>query len=296
MKNKSWVLFASGFAACLRMPLNTIARSLLALALLLISFPAGAADKEPRDPRYPPARGFGYLGGFFVTSIDTTVSVFSNDLPLGARINLSRDLGFGDSETVPRAALGWRFGEKHLLTGGWYNIERDSGNVLEATIPLPPGEEFPIGANVDSAFGIDLYKLQYTWLFHTDKRVSLGIGGGLYIAGLDFRIEAQGTADSNRFDESLTAPLPVLGGRFSYRLTPRAKVTATADWFFIRYGDSSGVLGDFLVMFNHRTSKHVGFAGGLNLWTLNVDFVDDDILLEVDQGFVGYLAALTFHF
>ena len=235
-----------------RMPMKsvTLPTLLAAVALLLISPMASAAESEPSDARYRPARGFGYLGGFFVTNIDTTVSVFSSDLPLGARINLSRDLGFGDSETVPRATLGWRFGERHLLIGGWYSLKRESGKTLDIVIPLPPGEEFPIGATVDSTFEIDLYKLQYTWLFHKDEKVSLGLGAGLFIAGLEIQINGQGTFNANRFDESLTAPLPVAGLRFSYHLTPRANVTATADWFFIKYQGSKGVLGDFLVFFN----------------------------------------------
>ena len=281
-----------------RNAVSRVARPELLAVLVVLSISASvfAIEPAPGQEEHAPARGFGYLGGFFVTNVDTTVGVFSNDVPLGARVSLTQDLGFGDSETVPRATLGWRFGERHLLLGGWYNLERGNRKTLDTAIPLPPGEEFPIGATVNSTFDVDLYKLQYTWLFHRDSKVSLGLGAGLFIAGITFEIEGEGTFNAQRFDTSVTAPLPVAGMRLSYHVTPRANVTATADWFFVKYGDSKGVLGDFLVIFDHRTFKHVGFAGGLNLWTQNVDFVDDDILLEVDQGFVGYLAAVTFYF
>ena len=128
--------------------------------------------------------------------------------------------------------------------------------------------------------------------------IAFPLGRGMVIPGWEEGIALMkvGDAPPEGFDESLTAPLPVFGLRLAYRVTPRASVTATADWFFLRYDDSSGVLEDFLVMFSHRTWKHVGFAGGLNLWTQKIEFVDDDLLLEVDQGFVGYLAAVTFHF
>ena len=45
-----------------------------------------------------------------------------------------------------------------------------------------------------------------------------------------------------------------------------------------------------------RRLAFVGFAGGLNIQTINVDYVDDDLLWELDEGFSGILAAVTFHF
>jgi len=138
--------------------------------------------------------------------------------------------------------------------------------------------------------------VQYSYLFHKDSRVALGVTGGLFVATLGLTINGEEAPPTDRFSESFTAPLPVIGGRLTYQATPRSRVIATADWFFIKYGDYAGVLSDFQLYYTHRTFKHVGFAGGLNVLSLKIEAEDDGLLWEVDQGLVGYLAALTFYF
>ena len=76
------------------------------------------------------ARRFGYLGAFFVTQSRTELGLFSNDLPLGARFNLEEDLGLRDSFAVPRMTVGWRFGQRHILSGSYYDLSRDAGGLV----------------------------------------------------------------------------------------------------------------------------------------------------------------------
>ena len=99
------------------------------------------------------------------------------------------------------------------------------------------------------------------------------------------------------FDESVTAPLPVLGFRLTYKITPKWGVIASSDWFLLNYNDQyEGILSDTQIYAAHRTFKHVGFAGGLNMQTLSVEFEDDDLLWQLDAGFVGLMAVVTFYF
>ena len=108
-------------------------------------------------------------------------------------------------------------------------------------------------------------------------------------AGHTVLVENEGGGD-------FTAPLPVVGGRLTYRVTPRLSVMATADFFFVSYDKYKGLLADVVIFASHRTFKHVGFGAGLDLQSLGVDIDDDDFLWEIQNRFVGYLVVVTFHF
>ena len=278
---------------------------LLVLSLFMVVASFGGAravaGDEPEDAG-PFARGFGYVGIFWVTQSSTEIKLFSTDLPLGARLDVEKDLGVRDSFTVPRMTLGWRFGKRHILTGGYYDLSRDGIERLERTIELPGGVEFPVEVEVATTFTTRLGKLQYTYLFHRDEKVTLGIGAGLFVTRLGVGLSIDGNVGSQQqttavFDESVTAPLPVLGFRLTYRITRKLGVLASSDWFILNYNDQyTGVLNDTQIYAAHRTFKHVGFAGGLNIQTFNLELEDDDLLWQLDARLVGLLGAVTFYF
>jgi len=56
--------------------------SVLAVLIATTLAPGARAEEDPYA-EHPLGRGFGYVGGFFVTNIETQLSVFSQDLPLG---------------------------------------------------------------------------------------------------------------------------------------------------------------------------------------------------------------------
>ena len=278
---------------------------LLVVSLLVVVASSGvpqtaAGDKS--DDAGPFARGFGYVGAFWVTQSSTELSVFSTDLPLGARLNVQKDLGVRDSFTVPRMTVGWRFGKRHVLTGGYYDLSRDGAKRVERNISLPGDIELTAGIEVRTNFTLRVSKLQYTYLFHRDEKVTLGIGAGAYVGRLGAELTATAFVGPIQetepaFDESVTAPLPVFGFRLTYRLSPKWGVFASTDWFMLNYNDRyKGILNDTQLYAAHRTFKHVGFAGGLNIQTFNVEFEDDNLLWQLDARLVGFLAAVTFYF
>jgi hypothetical protein len=95
----------------------------------------------------------------------------------------------------------------------------------------------------------------------------------------------------------VTAPLPVFGFRLTYKITKKLGILASSDWFALSYSDKyRGILSDTQIYAAHRTFKHVGFAGGLNIQAFNFEFDDDELLWQLDSGLVGFLGAVTFYF
>lgn len=279
--------------------------SLAAILFLIVASLGGAgavAADEPEKEEGPFSRGFGYLGVFQVTDSNTEVRLFSNDLPLGARLNVQKDLGIANSFSVPRASLGWRFGKRHILTASYYDLSRDGVKRLDRTIELPGDIELDVGIEVATSFTFRVTKLAYTYLFHLDEKVSLGVGAGLFVSTLGAGFTVTGNVGpiqqtTEVFNESVTAPLPVFGFRITYKITRKWGVLNVWDWFFLSYGNQfQGVLGDIQLYAAHRTFKHVGFAGGINIQTTNIEFEDGDLLWQMDARLVGVLGVVTFYF
>jgi hypothetical protein len=253
--------------------------------------PATATDAEGEDAA-PYRGGFAYIGAFFVTSIDTEASVFSQQLPLGRRISLSRDLGLDESLAIPRVNVSWRFNKRHMMGFGWYDLDRRGTKTLSRTIELFD-QEFVIGAEVESFFRTQIFKTSYTWLFHADPKVDLGLSAGLFIGDLEAGIRVAGLGSMTGSSDSVTAPLPVLGGRLDYRVGKKLEVRSTFEWFFINYSDYEGVLADIQAMLNHRTFQHVGFGVGVNIQTSSVEYTTDGFLWDVEESFVGGLVVMS---
>ena len=102
---------------------------------------------------------------------------------------MNQDLGLLDSTTIGRMMLSYRFSRQHRFDFDYYNIERDSTKVLDKTIEI--GDTvFPIDVEVYSRVDTEIYKAAYTWMFHDDDKVSLGLSAGLHIVGLGVELNS----------------------------------------------------------------------------------------------------------
>ena len=90
-----------------------------------------------------------------------------------------------------------------------------------------------------------------------------------------------------REDASITAPLPMLGGRIVYRLADKWSIVALSDIFFLDHGSQEGQLNDFHVRAEYKAGEHLSFGGGLNRFSLDLQLVDDDIIWDWSSVYTG---------
>jgi hypothetical protein len=269
-------------------------RTCICLAILLIAG-LGTAIAEDDTPERSYRQGQIRAGAFFISNIDTKFMVTPAEVPIGVRIAGNQDLGLDDSKTVPRLMLSYRFSRRHRLDFGWYGLDRVATKILEREITFKD-KTFQIGTEVEAFVKTDLYKFSYTWLFHEDNKVLLGLSAGLHTATFDMGIATTDDVIALNERESLTAPLPVLGVRLAYRISPKLAVIAVGDWFFLNFDEYEGGMGDFFTIVEHRTTKHVGIGGGLNVFQLNVEFAGSDINADLRHVYAGAVAYLSFYF
>jgi hypothetical protein len=253
------------------------------------SVPLARAEDEKEKKAHPYRAGALRLGAFWVFQIDTSVAVKSQDFPLGIVIDVTKDLGVTDSATVPRVMFSYRFTKHSQLDFDWFSIEREGGKRLERTIDFG-NREFEIGLGVEAFTDMSIYKGVYTWLFYDESKVTLGLSAGLNVIDFAFGIDAGPDRIGDQgFSEraGITAPLPVLGGRLVYRVSPKFKVLFNADVLMVKYGDYSGTFQDVYALAEFQLSKRFGIGAGLNVLGLDLTVDGDDRLGRIQNTFTG---------
>jgi len=218
------------------------------------------------------------LGGYIVAEQSTDIA-FKGDGGLSAGINIQDLFNMQQSTQVLRLDGFYRFTPKHSIEWSWYRI-RNSGTVRNS-IDFPwEGGDINASAGLESFFDTDIYKVNYLYSFYHSDEVELGIGAGLHVTRLDvgFRGDyvSDGTNQSGKEDAKVTAPLPVVGFRLKYNITPALQVNYAVDYFFITFDGSTGSLADSILTIDYRLFKNFGLGAGINVTKLrlNTDVTD----------------------
>jgi hypothetical protein len=169
--------------------------------------------------------------GSFVSSTNSNIRLSADGLGIG--IDVEEALGLDTTQTVFRAGGIWRFSDnrRHRADLSWFALRRDGSTQLGQDIIID-GVTYPTGTQVNTAFDMDVYKAAYSYSFLQDDRVDIGAGIGLYIMPLRFEFSASGLVNG-QVSEAVTAPLPVLGLRADFALTPKWLIKSTIDLFYL---------------------------------------------------------------
>ncbi|MBT8370972.1 MAG: hypothetical protein KJO34_08420 [Deltaproteobacteria bacterium] len=235
-----------------------------------------------------------YLGAFFVHS--------NSDLELGGgglnvKVDAEEVLGLDENFTVFRADAFWRITRRNRVDFTYYAMNRDGTNDLSVAIPDPDGGSFPVGTKIKTDFDMTILRGSYNWSFFKNQHVDLGIGAGLYGMAVDFKLKREGTIGSNKEKTDFTFPLPVIGLRGSFALTPKWFIRQSFDYLYVNIGDYEGYLVDFLAAVEWNALKYVGLGVGYNYVQMNLDYSGgDDFLSEIDLSYGGVLAYAKLYF
>jgi hypothetical protein len=265
--------------------------------LLLIAFwqPAPAEDND--DESVAPADNKEYRGGtlrmgvFAIDNINVRLYFGPTDTPLRASIDIREDLGLKDSVVAFRSSFLYRFSKHHAMSIGYYRLELDGIVQLDRTIEIGDSE-FDIGIDVLSNLDEQITKFAYSYIFHAEGRVMLSLTPGIYFSKARLSMQALGTGPgSPDLDESenqsITAPLPMIGGRLVYRLSPKWHIIASSDIFFLDRGSQEGQVTDTHVLVEYKTNDHFVFGGGLNRYSLDLRLINNDIQWDWSSVYTG---------
>ena len=266
----------------------------------MFSQPLIAQEAKEEDVKHedyssePWERAALYLGAFFMHS--------NSDLKLGTggakiKIDAGEVLGLDENFIVFRADALWHITRRNRVDFTYYAMNRDGSNELNIDIPRPGGGSFPVGTRIKTDFDMSILRGSYAWSFFKNDHFDLAVAGGLYGMAVDFKIKRDGSLGGDEEKTDFAFPLPVIGLRGSFALSPKWFIRQSFDYFYVNIGDYEGQLVDFLAAVEWNAFKHVGLGVGYNYVQMDLDYNgSDDFLSEIDLANGGLLAFAKFYF
>jgi hypothetical protein len=77
---------------------------------------------------------------------------------------------------------------------------------------------------------------------------------------MPIKIRVSSSRSGTAEEESITAPLPVLGLRFDFAITPKFFLKQNVDFFYFQYQNFQGSLFDAKIGLEYNVWKHLGFG------------------------------------
>jgi hypothetical protein len=200
----------------------------------------------------------------------------------------------------------YRIKGKHSIGFSYYELEHsgsiNTGRVIELPDPDDPtgSISIPIGARVNSFLNTQILRVNYIYNFYISERAGMALNLGLHTAKIETGIKGElvvGEPLSVRGTSvGVTAPLPVIGAKFSYRPTDRLRLMYENNIFFLSYSNYEGVYTDQSLLAEYRFWKWGGIGGGININTLKLNARDDDAERQLDLTHGIGAAQLYFFF
>ena len=89
-------------------------------------------------------------------------------------------------------------------------------------------------------------------------------------------------------DAKATVPVPTVNFGMRYDFTKRFRMIMSQQLFGLRVGDYSGRLADTRILAEYNITKHFGFGGGLERFSLQVDAEGEDFNGSYDSSYTGF--------
>ena len=263
---------------------------LILLCILSAATQAGELTQVAEGDRFHLA-----VGSYLITNSETELRYTSPYL-LGLTLNTSRDLDMDRRDRVARLDGYYRFTPAHALHFTWYDIQRRGLKSISKDIEW--GDvTFPVGASIESRLDTEVLKLAYNYSFYHNEKVELGIGAGLHITKVTAGLAGIASSGSrSNVETSTTAPLPVVGARLNYWMTPKFSFRFALDIFGIEIGNYAGTFTDIDFRLLYQFGKHLGVGGGFNVNSLNLEQNENGHTLEVNNDLGGVTLFLTLNY
>ncbi len=255
------------------------------------------------DSARGPWEKFGVNAGVFLSGTDSSVRIGSG---IGLYLDVENFLGLDTTNQVGRIEALWRFSgnRRHRVDLSWFSFRRTGDRVIteDITIEGPDGEEIEIleGQTVSSHFNLDIYELAYSYSFFQDNRIDLAVSAGAFVMPIDFGIKFSGLAEEEG-TQKFTAPLPAVGLRMDFALTPKWFIRTGAKFFYLEYESFTGRLIEVKGALEYLPWKHFGVGLGFDTFGMELeaegeDYPEIDLRGGVDFKYTGLQLYLKYFF
>lgn len=257
----------------------------LAVVLLLAFGASDGAWADPQTIKQGEERFKINLGGI-VNQNDTNLRIDGSS-GQSREINLE-DEGLEEDSVGLLGEVTWRFAAKHRIGLQVFAIARSGSKTTTEDLQL--GDEvIPAGTLLSAESKTQFLIVNYQYSFIKNDRLELAGLVGFYGARFKFNFDAN--SPETHVDKSTDVPLPVLGARLDYFVTPRWTASLFAEGMKLKVGDVDGPMFYAGVSTEYMLTRHFGLGIGYSLANLELDVEKDDFRGSIDwrmNSLLGY--------
>jgi hypothetical protein len=245
------------------------------------------------------------VGAFVLaTNLDASLNGTANT---GANVNrdVNFDQAFGtDADaTRVRADILWRFLPRHHLRFLYFDNDVTRTRTLDKDV-VWGDYTFKAQGQATAQNKFTVYELAYEYAFMRDSNYEVVGSAGVHYMDLSLRISGNATvtlpdgttSPTQSFESktsSLPAPLPVLGLRGGWEVSPHWYLDASGQVFRVKIGAFDGNWWDLRANATWMYNRHFGIGAGWNKFTTHVDVSKTNFEGRLNVGYSGPLVFLT---
>ncbi len=239
------------------------------------------------------------LGGyFFSTDVKARLNGSTVQNP---DIDFDQTFGKANDSTRIRGDALWRITPRQHLRFMAFDNTVDRTRAIDR--PINWGDyTFNVGATVESKLKYRVYELAYEYAFLREPSYEVAASLGVHYTDLSLQLsgvasftDANGTTTTSfsTKQSSVPVPLPVLGVRGLWAVSPTVALGASAQFFKAKVGNYDGYLNEFDLNATWMFSQNWGVGLGYNAFRTTIDVEKNDFDGRLRFGYSGARLFLT---
>ena len=264
----------------------------------MLCFAQESNTKDEKDSLQYQWDRFSVSIGGFLTTINSDISILGEEMGAGLSINLEDALGLSSSTLVLRGESEYNFGKRRRshVRVGYFFLLRNAVKTLGDTIEI--GDVvYPVGTEVRSKMDMHIIRAMYDYSFYMDRRANLALSFGLYVLPMSYSI---GTDHSTDEADAFVLPLPVLGFRSAFLITPKFMIKQNLEVLWVKIPDFQGDISDLNMWLEYHPLPHLGIGLGINAFRFSMSATEERRSREFagtfKTGFTGLLFYGKYYF
>jgi len=286
------------------MPLGVLSLVGCLVANALLAEPAKASN----DPVLVEGTSDTYLTDQFSVSLGTYVvgsklkaTLDGNAANSNEPVDFSHDFGMDKDATRFRFDALWRINDKHHVRLVYFNNNVTRTRTLDKDLSWGD-DTFLANGSVSAQNKLAVYELAYEYAFVRKPDFEFAAGGGIHMLDMSLKLSGQATVtDPNgnvtpgsfeSKNSNLPVPLPVLGARAGWAVTPTIILEPELQWFKFKYDAYDGSWWDLRASAKWMFSRHFGVGLGYDYFHVKVDVTKAAFNGNVTLGYSGLQAMI----
>ncbi|WP_298832572.1 hypothetical protein [uncultured Piscinibacter sp.] len=239
--------------------------------------------------------------GAFVLSTDLNARLNGRST-VNPDVDFDETFGGDGNATRVRADALWRITRQHHLRLLYFDDTRTSSRVLDEQVQW--GDyTFQVGGRTELQSRLTIGELAYEYGFIHRPGFELAGSLGIHLTKIHLGLSGEATvtdADGNvgqaalaTTASDLSAPLPVIGLRAAWVVSPSWVVDAQGQFFKVRVNGYDGTVSDLRLGATWMYNRHFGVGAGYNRFSTKVDVSREAFNGRLRMGYSGLLVHLT---